>query len=124
MDALPQIVQRLVADAASIEPIYSCPVLKVVIPRWEIPYAIKMHEFAFENHGDLALREVTQFLHCYLLAIATGPLHLCDIPESSVQEHVRASHPEETRYVPRSIFDKVNRKCKERFNAEPIVFEG
>lgn len=124
MDAEPQIVQKLVADAASIEPIYSCPVLKVVVPRWEIPYAIKMHQLAFGNNGDRELRGLTQFLLYYLLATATEPSQLYYLRESSVQEHVRALHPEETRYVPRSVFDKVNRECKERLKTEPILFEG
>lgn len=123
MDAEPQIVQRLIADAASIEPIYSSPNLKVIIPRWEIPYAIKMHELAFDNHEDRALRWLPQFLLCYLLATTTGPEHGY-ILESSVQGHVRALHPEEKRLVHRSTFDKVNRKYKECFNIEPILFEG
>lgn len=123
MDAMPQIVQRLVVDAASIEPVYSSPNLKAIIPRWEIPYAVKMHELAFDNHEDRALRWLPQFLLCYLLASTTDPSQGY-IMESSVQGHVLAVHPEETRLIHRSVFDKVNRKYKERFNIEPILFEG
>lgn len=123
MDAVPRFVQTLIADAASIEPIYSCPVLKVIIPRWEVPYATKMYELAFENPGDRALRWTTHFLLCYLFSTTAGPSQGY-ILESLVQDHVRALHPEETRYVLRSIFDKVNRKCKESSNTEPILFEG
>ncbi|KAI7773497.1 hypothetical protein LA080_010555 [Diaporthe eres] len=123
MDAVPQIVQRLVVDAASIGPIYSSPNLKVIVPRWEIPYAMKMHELAFDNQEDRALRWLPQFLLCYLLATTTGPSQGY-ILESSVQGHVRAVHPEEKRLIHRSAFDKVNREYKERFNIEPILFEG
>ncbi|KAG6360750.1 hypothetical protein INS49_011816 [Diaporthe citri] len=122
MDEVPQIVQRLVVDAASIEPIYSSPNIKVIVPRWEIPYAIKMHELAFDNHEDRALRWLPQFLLCYLLATTTGPSQGY-LLESSVQGHVRALHLEEKRLIHRSTFDKVNRKYKERFNIEPILFE-
>lgn len=123
MDEVPRFVQALIADAATIEPIYSCPVLEVIIPRWEIPYAAKMYELAFENPGDRALRWTAHFLLCYLFSTTAGPSQGY-ILESLVQDHVRASHPEETRYVPRSIFDQVNRKCKESSGTEPILFEG
>lgn len=123
MDAVPQIVQRLVVDAASIEPIYSSPSLKVIVPCWEIPYAMKMHELAFDNHEDRALRWLPQFLLCYLLATTTGPSQGY-ILESSVQGHVQAVHPEEKRLIHRSAFDKVNREYKEHFDTEPILFEG
>lgn len=123
MDEVPRFVQALIADAASIEPIYSCPVLEVIIPRWEIPYATKMYELAFENPGDRAMRWTTHFLLCYLFSTTAGPSQGY-ILESLVQDHVRALHPEETRYVPRATFDKVNRKCKESSGTEPILFEG
>lgn len=122
MDAVPQIVRRLVADAASIEPVYSSPNLKAIVPRWEIPYAMKMHELAFDDE-DRALRWLPQFLLCYLLATTAGP-ERGYILESSVQGHVRALHPEERRLIHRSAFDKANRKYKECFNIEPILFEG
>lgn len=123
MDAVPRFVQTLTADAASIEPLYSCPVLEVIIPRWEVPYATKMYELAFENPGDRALRWTTHFLLCYLFSTPAGPSQGY-VLESLVQDHVRAVHPQETRYVPRSTFDQVNRKCKESSGTEPILFEG
>lgn len=125
MDAVPQIAQRLVADAASIEPIYSCPNLKVIIPRWEIPYAIKIHELALDSYDSRPLKLIPKFLRWYLLATTPEPLRDY-ILESSVQGHVRAVHPEATTYAPvsRSVFDKVNRRCRNRFNFEPILFEG
>lgn len=124
MAASPQVVQRLVQDAASIEPIHSTPDLQIIIPRWEIPYAIKMHELAFDNDGR-ALRWVPLFLVCYLLATTTGPRE-GHVLESAVQEHVRSlfPHADTSRRVPRSIFDKVNRRCRKRLGIEPILFEG
>lgn len=127
LNAVPQIMRRLVTDAASVDPIYHDPYLKVIVPRWEIPYAITMHELAFDNHEDededRTLQRVASFLVFYLLATTSGALHVY-ILESSVQAHVRALYPEEKRFVPRSTFDKVNRRCRERFNRESILFEG
>jgi hypothetical protein len=123
MDAVPQIMQRLTTDAARIEPIYSCPALTVIIPRWEIPYTIKMHELAFDGHDDSALRWASRFLVYYLFTTKTGP-SLDPILESSIQEHIQAFYPQEKGYVPRSTLDKVNCKCKEHFYVEPIRFEG
>lgn len=123
IDEVPHIMQRLAADAASIEPIYSDPALKVIIPRWEIPYIIKVHELAFDDHNDSALSLASHFLDHYLLTIMTGPSQN-QILESSIQGHFRAFYPQEKRHVPRSIFDKVNRRCKEHFGVELILFEG
>lgn len=121
MEASPQVMQRLVQDAASIQPIHSTPDLEIIIPRWEIPYAIKMHELAFDN-DNRALRWVPLFLVCYLLAATIGPRE-GHVLESSVQEYVRSLFPHAGR-VPRSIFDKVNRRCRKRLGNEPILFEG
>lgn len=84
MDALPPVKQRLVADASSIEPIYSCPALRVIIPRWEIPYAINIHELAFGGRDDSALRWASQFLVFYLYTTTAGEPSLGHILESSV----------------------------------------
>lgn len=123
LDAVPLVKQTLVADAASIEPIYSCPALKVIIPRWEMPYAIKIHELASVGHDDSSLRWASQFLVFYLHTTMTGAL-LGHILESSVQEHIHSFFPQEKGPVHRMILDKVNRQCKEHFDIEPILFEG
>lgn len=123
MDAVPKIMQRITADAASIEPIFSSSALKAIIPRWEIPYSIKMHELAFHGHDDSTLSWASKFLVDYLLATTMGP-SIDHILESSIQEHIQASYPQDKRYVPRSTLDKVNRRCKECFDVEPILFEG
>lgn len=122
MEASPQVMQRLVQDAASIQPIHSTPDLQIIIPRWEIPYAIKMHELAFDN-DNRALGWVPLFLFCYLLATTTG-LREGHVLESSVQEHVRSLFPHNPGPVPRSILDRVNRRCRKRLGIEPILFEG
>jgi hypothetical protein len=124
MDEIPHVMQRLATDAATISPCYTDSTLRVVIPRWEVVYAIQMHELAFNCHSDRALDLASYFLDYYLLTTTgtTGPPQNL-ILESSVQEHIRAYYPDEKRYVPRSIFDKVNQRCKESFGAEPILFE-
>lgn len=123
MYAVPDIMQRMTADAASVKPIYSSSALEAIVPRWKIPYSIKMHEIAFDGHDDSTLRWASQFLVEYLLATTMGP-SVDHILESSIQEHIQAFYPQGKRYVPRSTLDKVNRRCKECFDVEPILFEG
>lgn len=124
LDAVPRIKRVLVDDAGDTEPVYfRRGVLKVVVPRWEIPYAIKLHESAFSDQQDRALAWMPSFMVCYLQAYTASPT-ASRILESSVQADVRALYPEERRFVPRSILDKVNRICKEELGMEPICFEG
>ncbi|KAL1855377.1 hypothetical protein Daus18300_011095 [Diaporthe australafricana] len=95
VDAMPQIKQILVDDARDIEPVYyRRGVLKVVVPRWEIPYAVKLHELAFDEQQDRVLGWMPSLMVCYLQAYTESPTTGC-ILESSVQDDVRDLYPEE-----------------------------